>query len=191
MKHFVFLVCVLCVLLANPVVPVSAHILRVDKNIGVNIHIEPNDQPIVGKESKIFVDIQDQSGRFNPGNPESCICMLSIYSQETLLDTLSLVSGGTYAQLRYTFPKSGTYTIIIEGKPSGTGAIFQAFRTEFEYYALGEDIQEHQTVNPFRKLSPTVVLIAGLSIIALIFFPFDTPNDKQSNQHSRTRFVQK
>ena len=150
---------------------VFAHILKVDGKIGVTMHIDPDDQPVAGKESKIFVDIQDQSGRFNPSNPESCNCFLSIYFQEKVLTKMSLVSGGTYAQLRYNFPKSGAYTLVIEGSPSGTGKVFQAFRTEFEYYALGSVSNIDQTVNPLRKHSPLVILIVGIAIVLLVFVP--------------------
>ena len=134
----------------------------------MNIHLDPDDQPVAGKESKIFVDIQDQNGRFDPSNPEGCDCYVTILKNGTSLARLSLVSGSSFAQLRYIFPAGGTYQLTVEGKPNGNGRAFQAFTTTFEYYALGTGSQADVAQNPLRRNAPWVVLVAAVLIIGLL-----------------------
>src|SRR5258706_8999090 len=92
---------------------VFAHTLKIDGTIGVILHVDPDDAPVAGIESKLFVEIQDKSGRFNVNNPENCDCRLSIVQKDKTIKTLAVTTGGTYNQLRYTFPISGVYHVVI------------------------------------------------------------------------------
>lgn len=149
---------------------VFAHTLKIDGNIGVNLHVDPDDTPVAGSESKFLIDIQDKSGRFNPNNPTNCECVLTILQSDSVLKTLPVTAGGTYAQLRFTFPTSGVYRVVVEGKPRGEGVPFQSFRTNFEYYVQPGD-SEMTTVqtsqNPLEKYTPYIVLIVGILIILM------------------------
>ncbi len=149
---------------------VSAHTLKIDGNIGVNLHIDPDDTPVAGVESKFLLDIQDKSARFNPNNPANCECTLTISQNGTMLKTLPVVAGGSYAQLRYTFEKSGLYVVTVEGKPKGEGIPFQSFKTSFEYFVKSQDTAIGTTETQGNALAgflPYVVLIVGLCVIAL------------------------
>ncbi len=149
---------------------VSAHTLKIDGAIGVNLHVDPDDAPVGGVESKFLLDITDKNGRFNPNNPANCECTLTILKDGTVIKTLPVVAGGSYAQLRYTFPQSGIYTVVVEGKPKGEGVPFQSFRTEFEYFVksgLGEDISIPPNNNALAQWLPYVVLVMGIFLIAL------------------------
>jgi hypothetical protein len=151
-------------------VPVSAHTLKIDGNIGVNLHVDPDDAPVAGGESKFLLDIQDKSGRFNPNNPSNCDCILTIMQKDMMLKQLPVVAGGTFAQLRFTFPTSDVYKVIVEGKPKGEGVPFQSFRTEFEYFVKSEagDMSTVQTdQNVLATYAPLVALGVGLLIILL------------------------
>jgi len=152
------------------VTPVFAHTLKIDGNIGVNLHVDPDDTPIAGRESKFFVDIQDKSGRFNPNNPSNCDCKLIISQKDTVLKTLLVTVGGSYAQLRFTFPTAGTYTVVVEGKPLGQGVAFQTFRTKFEYFVKSGSSEESSVQtdqNALRGYAPYVALVIGLVIITM------------------------
>lgn len=148
---------------------VYAHTLKIDRNIGVNLHIDPDDAPVAGRESKLLLDIQDKSKRFNPDNPANCECILTISQNGTALKSLPVVVGGSYAQLRFTFPHEGAYSVIVEGKPRGGGVPFQSFRAEFEYFVRSEapagDV--FLTENALIRFTPYVALGVGLVIIAM------------------------
>lgn len=144
---------------------VSAHTLKIDGTMGVTLHIDPDDQPVVGVESKLFVEIEDKSGRFDSNNPSNCFCILRVVSRGETIATLPVVSGGSYAQLRYTFAAPGRYRVIVEGKPNKDGQLFQAFSTTFEYYVRGDaDISER---NPLLAYVPYVVALDGVIIILM------------------------
>jgi hypothetical protein len=169
MKKIFFLIFIISV----GVVPqqVFAHTLKIDGNIGVNLHIDPDDAPIAGRESKFLVDIQDKSGRFNVNNPENCDCTLTIMQKDTVLNVLPVTTGGMYNQIRYTFPSSGTYHVIVEGKPNGKGVAFQSFRTNFEYFISSGDSQGvslKTDSNPLLVWLPYIAALIG-SCIVLMF----------------------
>jgi hypothetical protein len=147
-----------------------AHTLKIDGNIGVNLHIDPDDAPVSGSESKFLMDIQDKSGRFNPNNPANCTCTVKIYKKEELLKTLSVATGGIYNQLRFTFPSTGIYTVVVEGAPKGEGVAFQTFKTTFEYFvkAGGSEMSTVMTsANPLRDYAPYIALVVGLLVIVM------------------------
>lgn len=149
---------------------VYAHTLKIDKNIGTTVHIDPDDTPIAGSDSKIFVEIEDKSGRFNVSNPENCDCRITIVRNGLELKTLPVVTGGRYNQLRYVFPTSGVYHLILTGKPTSGGIAFQEFRTDFEYY-IKPGISENRVVllqkNPLRDWVLYIVAAAGGAIVLL------------------------
>lgn len=170
-KFLLSLLVCLSVGLFFEVTSVFAHTLQIDKNIGVNLHIDPDDAPVSGKESKFLVDIQDSSGRFNPNNPANCDCVLTVFQYGKELKKMPVVAGGAYAQLRYTFPTSGVYKIIIEGKPKGEGIPFQEFRAEFEYFVKpgSSDTSSFQVQqNGLGMYIHYIVL--GIGIIIILMF---------------------
>ncbi|MBP9814157.1 hypothetical protein KBC80_03090 [Candidatus Woesebacteria bacterium] len=143
--------------------PVYAHTLKIDRAIGVSVHINPDDAPIAGKESAILVEITDSSGRFNATNPSNCICTLTVKSDGKSLVQLPVVSGGSYTQLRYTFPNAGKYSVVVDGKPNGEGQFFQSFSLTYEYFVKGEtSITE---VNPLVPFIPYMQALCGAIII--------------------------
>ncbi len=142
---------------------VYAHTLKIDRSIGVSVHINPDDSPTVGKESAILVEITDNSGRFNAANPSNCLCTLTISTQGVAPVHLPIVSGGSYAQLRYTFPASGKYMITVEGKPNGEGKLFQSFSLTYEYFVQGDTAQNAE--NPLVAYVPYVQALCGAMIV--------------------------
>lgn len=149
---------------------VSAHTLKIDGNIGVILHIDPDDAPAAGSESKLFAEVEDKSGRFNVNNPENCDCRLTIKQKDVVLKVLPVTTGGVYSQIRYTFPSSGTYHIIIEGKPSGKGVAFQSFTTNFEYFVkpgISEGIVSGTESNPLLRWLPYITAGVGSCIILM------------------------
>jgi hypothetical protein len=168
MKKNIIILLIVSALYGEMVAPVSAHTLKIDGSIGVNLHINPDDAPQEKIESSFLIDIQDKSGRFNPNNPANCDCVLTIFRDNVPLKQLPIVSGGTYAQIRYIFPQSGIYKVVVEGKPKGEGIPFQEFHTEFEYFVTSSDAQSVNILEPANGLgayAPYIALGIGLLII--------------------------
>lgn len=118
MKKIIGLLLGFCILYSFPL-PVDAHVLKMDGNIGVIIHISPDDDPIVGKESNFFFEFKDKQGKFSP---EKCDCVVSISTSGSTLFTQTLFTNTTDPSLRnasltYTFPTTGVYQAVITGNP--------------------------------------------------------------------------
>ena len=167
MKRFLFGLSALLLFFPGSI---FAHTLKIDGTIGVSLHIDPDDAPTAGQESKFFLDITDKAGRFNPSNPGNCACVLHIEYDGELLKTFPVVSGGSFTQIRYTFPHTGTYKVTIEGRPQGEGIPFAEFRTVFEPYVapgVSEEAREATSANILRQYIPYVSAALGVAIVLL------------------------
>ncbi|MGB8215698.1 MAG: ferric reductase-like transmembrane domain-containing protein [Candidatus Methanoperedens sp.] len=153
---------------------VHAHTLRVDGSIGVLMHADPNDAPVAGQVTSFFVNIQDNSGKFNIS---ACNCTLAIEKDSREIAAFPITSNGFHQQIEYSFPASGIYKAIVVGKPATVGE-FQSFKTTFEYYVSGNlKTGNEPDANPLQDYFPLIVLIAGLAILAML-----VPNRKPSEQ---------
>jgi hypothetical protein len=148
---------------------VSAHTLKRDKNIGIILHADPDDSPVAGVPSTFYVDIEDKSGRFNSSSPENCDCRLSVFRNTAKLTELPVTTAGRYNQLRYTFPQSGVYTVVVTGKPNGKGLAFQEFRADFEYFVRSgaKEKKSGISVNPLRQWVPYLAAAAGSAVVLM------------------------
>ena len=169
-KIFVGVLCFCLMLLAFPGF-VYAHTLKIDKNIGIILHVDPDDAPVATEETKLFVEIEDKNGRFNVTNPENCDCRMTILQGDTVLKTVPVTTAGAYNQLRFTFPRSGVYYVRILGKPNGKGLQFQEFTGDFEYFVKpgkNEGISQISAQNPLQAWAPYIAAAAG-SFVVLLF----------------------
>lgn len=164
MKRKLFLV---LLFLVSVIPGAHAHILRVDGNIGVLLHVDPNDAPVAGQQANFFVIIQDYSGRFDISE---CYCTLAIKKDGKEIASFPINSNEFYRQIEYSFPASGIYQVIVAGKP--TNGDFQPFKTTFEYYvstSLGTAATATtQETNPMQNYLPYISLIAGLLILGML-----------------------
>ena len=88
--------------------PVSAHILKTDKTVGAVLHIEPEDDPIVGQQSGFFFEFKDTTGKLKL---ENCDCTFSI-----LENGKQIYSQPLNNNLFFTFPQKDIYQIRLAGK---------------------------------------------------------------------------
>lgn len=101
-----------------------AHVLTVDKNIGVVLHIDPDDEPIIGKVSTFFFEIHDKTGKFKLSY---CECIGSIVKSEKVIYKKNLSDNASFT---YTFSKKGHYEVRLSGKPIKKDE-FDSFEIEY------------------------------------------------------------
>ena len=113
---------------------IFAHELATDKTIGAILHVDPDDDPIVGQQAGFFFEFKDKKGRFDPQN---CDCVFSVsengkevYSQALFQNTdkPSLSNASVF----YTFPTRDVYEVKVMGKPIN-GSSFQAFILSWDW----------------------------------------------------------
>ena len=96
---------------------VQAHVLLKDKttNTGAILHINPDDDPIAGEETIMFVDIQDSasSTRLPYGAYD-----FFITNEAGERQNVPMEAGGSINTVVYTFPNRGVYTLEVASKPA-------------------------------------------------------------------------
>jgi hypothetical protein len=101
-----------------------AHEVRTSNSVGGTIHIEPNDRPIAGQKSRVWIALTRRGGEIIPY--EKCNCRLEVRSltnknikftaskSASILDSyLGLPS------IEVTFPQVGRYELQLNGEPKG------------------------------------------------------------------------
>ncbi len=120
---------VLPLLLLALVLPVSAHELVRDGQVGAMMHFEPVDKPVAGRPNKVTFDLVKQGGE--KVTLSSCTCTLQVYSgvivggKPLLSSPLRQDPEGKAPFATVRFPKDGAYTLMLTGEP--TDQSFSAF----------------------------------------------------------------
>ncbi len=127
------LVVMLGITLALPGVA-SAHVLKVDGDIGAVLHINPDDSPTTGDDTDYILSFDDATGRFNLDN---CNCTVAFIADGKTVDTKPLaVSGRTVSENHYTFTQPAVYTLRFTGAPK-TADAFQSFSLDYPVRVSG------------------------------------------------------
>jgi hypothetical protein len=144
----------------------SAHILRIDNGMGVTMHIQPDDAPVAGKSSEIFIDITDSNNRFKATD---CACQLTISHRGSELAKIPVTSPEGYTTIGFGFAKPGSYTFTVSG--ASLTDQFDDFITSFTYYVKSGDAFEEKNVNPLKSYIPYIVFSVSLAIIGIYLGP--------------------
>jgi len=107
----------------------SAHVLKVDGDIGVVLHINPDDAPTTGDSTDYIFYFDDDTGKFSLSK---CNCQVSIIENGNAIATKPLViTSSEVSENHYTFMKPDVYDIRVSGTPKTSGA-FQPFKLDYE-----------------------------------------------------------
>ncbi len=101
-----------------------AHEVRTSNAVGGTIHIEPNDRPISGQKTRVWIALTKRGGEIIPY--EKCNCRLEVRS---LTNKNIKFTAPKFASIldRYlglpsmevTFPEVGRYELRLRGEPKG------------------------------------------------------------------------
>ncbi len=113
----------------------SAHVLKIDGNIGAVLHIKPDDAAVSGQPTTYTLEFDDASGHFRLSD---CTCTIRIQAAgKQVTRTLRVTSQAT-AQDTYTFPQPAVYTLQVHGQPTH-GNSFQPFTLNYEVRVAGDN----------------------------------------------------
>jgi len=103
-----------------------AHEVRTSQDVGGTIHIEPNDRPVVGKKTRIWIALTKRGGEVIPY--AKCNCQMEVRSltDRNLKFTVSNSSAIIdrflgLPSLEVTFPQIGRYELNLKGSPKDDG----------------------------------------------------------------------
>lgn len=115
--------------------PVAAHTLKVTKDVGGVLHIEPHDNPRAGKAAQAWIVLTRKGGQIIP--LAQCNCQLTVYRKPRrqgdvplLQPKLQALSNQQYQGIpgtKIVFPNPGEYELELRGTPKA-GANFQPFK---------------------------------------------------------------
>ena len=107
----------------------SAHVLKVDGDIGAVLHINPDDNPVTDVPTNYTISFDDDTGRFSL---PKCNCSVLIIKNGAAITTKPLaVSSGEVSDDLYMFTTPGVYTMRFTGTPKTPGS-FQPFTLNYE-----------------------------------------------------------
>ncbi|MFM7599887.1 MAG: hypothetical protein ACKO7R_01600 [Pseudanabaena sp.] len=112
-----------------------AHEVKASQGVGGTIHIEPNDRPVVGKKSRIWIALTRRGGELIPYG--KCNCRLEVRSltdrniKFTVANPLSIIERYLgLPSMEVIFPQVGRYELQLSGSPR-EGADFSPFELTF------------------------------------------------------------
>jgi hypothetical protein len=141
----------------------QAHFLVTDTGIGGIIHIDPDDNPIIGEKSNIFIDLKDQKNRLQEGN---CECTVKILKNEQEIANYPVKivkgqDGSLFVPSEYVFKEKAVYTIRLEGKSKTK--VFDDFRLDFDFYVeRGLEKTGYGSRYIWVSLCVSVVVLVGI-----------------------------
>jgi len=99
-----------------------AHEVRTSQDVGGTIHIEPNDRPVAGQKTRIWVALTRRGGEIIPY--ETCNCQMEVRSltdrsvRFTIRNPLAILDKYLgIPSLEVTFPQVGRYELKLSGSP--------------------------------------------------------------------------
>ena len=112
-----------------------AHEVRTSQEVGGTIHIEPNDRPVAGKKSTIWVALTKRGGEIIPYG--TCNCRMEVRSLSdrsirfTVRNSLAIIERYLgLPSLEVTFPQVGRYELKLSGSAKN-GQDFPPFELTF------------------------------------------------------------
>ena len=144
----------------------EAHSLASEKSIEGIVHIDPNDDPVAGRETNFHIEIHDGKSRFNVNE---CNCEVFLYDQGRIVysykNTYEKQSSDLYdINFSYNFPKKGIYELKVSGKPNVENA--------FESFDLNFEIKVDKVILENKNLVSNLSDFRGQILLAIVAFIF-------------------
>ncbi|MEN9407137.1 MAG: hypothetical protein RLZZ455_353 [Candidatus Parcubacteria bacterium] len=143
-----------------------AHILEKSGTIGGVIHIDPDDDPIVGQESSIMIELKDTESLLTKDN---CTCSFEIISEGKTLYEQPLFQGIENSDqsiaIPYTFPRRDIYLLRIKGQ--ALDKEFNPFTLEYSIRVSREQSEKKSLTSSVSFLSTHLPHTIGVGIIIL------------------------
>lgn len=167
MKKYLFFMVFMSFLLVAPLA--KAHFLVENNNVGVLIHIDPNDEPVAGQKSTLHLFFQTKKGA---SKILDCSCTLEILNSGVSLAKLPILTSDKDSQefvTPFNFPSKAVYTLHIFGNDAGV-----LFDTHYDL-RVDKEVEKTPVVTLTRsqslalKLGEIVLIIVGVVISLKLF----------------------
>jgi len=114
----------------------AAHVLQSDGTVGVRLHVDPGDEPMVGQSSTFMLEFQGHHAGFPL---DRCDCQLLLSLDGKPVFTRALPTEATSAAtIAHVFDQAGVYRAEVAGTPR-PGADFKPFRVAFDVRVIPDE----------------------------------------------------
>jgi hypothetical protein len=167
------LACLLLAFLLTGSTPLLAHTLETEGTIGAILHVDPEDDPIIGQPSNFYFEFKDRNNKFGI---DKCRCSFFISKDGRELHSQALVvypdTPTTSGYSTYQFPEKGVYKVRVTGKAITPG-LFNDFDLEWD---LRVSRDAAQTSSPGLSL-PFIgdvhfIHYVGIFLVVVVFVVF-------------------
>lgn len=149
---------------------VMAHTLETEGTFGAVLHIDPDDDPIIGQPAYFFLDFKDKISKFTA---ESCMCTVTITENGKTIFTDNLIkdeSDKNSMHFSFTFPRKDRYSVKVTGKSLNNS--FQAFSFTYDLH-IERQAEKHESHGNSHFLEYVLtIIIGGLVLIYIILNKF-------------------
>lgn len=184
MKYPLILIFFLFIFFLN-VQSISAHELATSGTIGAVLHIDPEDDPVVGQPAYFFFDFKDTENKLTSTN---CSCQARILQKGKTIFTQDvfqkLNATLTNVNFSYTFVHSDNYQLLISGKPKDANT-FQAFTLKYDI-SVSKPIPQ-KSANWFLKHLAhfiSIAIVLAFIVIALVQKMIKKTTQHQHKEHT-------
>jgi hypothetical protein len=134
----------------------GAHMLKTDGDIGVLMHVDPNDEPVAREPATFFFEIKDRSGHFSGAE---CDCRLKILREDRQIADQPAQAGQTGVAAKFSFPEAGMYRVELNGAPVAQG--------RFARFSVPFDLRVERSGAPgSSRLWLALAVVAGAGLLA-------------------------
>ncbi len=150
-----------------------AHVLVIDKNIGVVMHTDPDDDAHALAPSVLYFEITDKDNLFSL---EKCNCSVYDGEQHKALTAIATSSQtilpDNTLKVDYVFQTPGAHTIRLVGTPKVRNA-FKSFTVDYSVdVGNSEATTTTSRVGGFLSYHLTHIIIFGIGFIVVAFIIF-------------------
>lgn len=161
----IFLTSVLSTILASIVfvTPANAHVLIMDTTdkLGLVLHVTPADEPVAGKISNLYFDIQNSAA-----NIDTSKAILDISSIDTSDSSVPLEKHTNSLNAAYLFNKPGVYTLVLTVISNGKTYLFShSLRV-----AANDQVDNSAVKNSSWAKATIVVSTTAILVLLIIAF---------------------
>jgi hypothetical protein len=156
----------------------QAHFLITDGSIGAVVHVDPDDDPIIGQATNIYFTFKNTSGEFKISD---CNCRTIIKE-----DGKEVLNQPMYAPIvSYNFPRKGIYALEVKGEPK-TGKTLPAFDLKYDLrvtrQGLAPAIKSPVSSNQLLHHAPHFILFLAATVITFFIYISEQHKERKEKE---------
>lgn len=155
----------------------SAHFYLTDGSITVLLHMDPDDDPIVGQPATIHFQITDKTNKFTPANCDCSVIVSEYNGPQILSSSLSAPPPPSIYEFgqKIIFPIKDIYLVTMTGQPKKAGEfskfkVVYDFRIDRESGAPAAPLVTNAVVHDHTNHLGHIVILTGGIIVGTILY---------------------